>query len=423
MNNKWMTDIKRKADSYERRAPDGMLDDIKQEMARRGLTMTPPPSVAQTHRLTWQRWAVAASLAAVIGGTAVYLTWQQPDSERLLSQQQQPQSHRTQQQRQASTTAEHHTTLSAGDSVSSLIAQIKNKGTLPSAPMERAENKEKDVLCQQSFSEEKKETNTEGGVAKRKTAEPNHYYNSYKDDWDSNDQLLTYNNERPRRTMHLSAYYQGVGDFQNSSNGNGQTMTMSNPLVASMPILYAYPTLLSKAFQETPIHSEKHHHLPVRAGVSVSIPVNERWGVTTGLTYSTMSSDFEDLYANHSESSTQRLHYLGIPVSVRYNVWQQSKVKIYASAGGEIEKLVYGKKKTHYDDMASTKTTSTTVSEHRPVLSTNVNAGISYSILPNLSVFAEPGLAYYFKNGSGVKSAYTDKQLLFNVNVGVRFGK
>lgn len=423
MNNKWMTDIKRKADSYERKAPDGMLDDIKQEMARRGLTMTPPPSVAQTRRLTWQRWAVAASLAAIVGGTAVYLTWQQPDSERLLSQQQQPQSHRTQQQRQASTTAEHHTSLSAGDSVSSLIAQIKNKGTLPSAPMERAENKEKDVLCQQSFSEEKKETNTEGGVAKRKTAEPNHYYNSYKDDWDSNDQLLTYNNERPRRTMHLSAYYQGVGDFQNSGNGNGQTMTMSDPLVASMPILYAYPTLLSKALQETPIHSEKHHHLPVRAGVSVSIPVNGRWGVTTGLTYSTMSSDFEDLYANHSESSTQRLHYLGIPVSVHYNVWQQSKVKIYASAGGEIEKLVYGKKKTHYTDMASTKTTSTTVSEHRPVLSTNVNAGISYSILPSLSVFAEPGLAYYFKNGSGVKSAYTDKQLLFNVNVGVRFGK
>lgn len=423
MNNKWMTDIKRKADSYERKAPDDMLDNIRQEMARRGLTMTPPQPVAQTRRLTWQRWAVAASLAAVIGGTAVYLAWQQPDSERLLSQQQQPQSHRTQRQRQASTTAEHHTTLSAGDSVSSLIAQIKNKGTLPSVPMERAENKEKEILSQQSLSEEKKETNTEGEVAKRKTAGPNHYYNSYKDDWDYNDQLLAYNNERPRRTMHLSAYYQGVGDFQNSGNGNGQAMTMSDPLVASMPILYAYPTLLSKAFQETPIHSEKHHHLPVRAGVSVSIPLNGRWGVTTGLTYSTMSSDFEDLYANHSENSTQRLHYLGIPVSVRYNVWQQSKVKVYASAGGEIEKLVYGKKKTHYADMASTKTTSTTVSEHRPVLSTNVNAGISYSILPSLSVFAEPGLSYYFKNGSGVKSAYTDKQLLFNVNVGVRFGK
>lgn len=423
MNNKWMTDIKRKADSYERKAPDDMLDNIKQEMARRGLTMMPPQPVALTHRLTWQRWAAAASLAAVVGGTAVYLAWQQPENERMLSQQQQPRSSATQQQRQASATVEKHTTLSAGDSVSSLMAQIKNKGTLPSAPMERAENKEKEILGQQSLSEEKKETNTEGKVAKRKTAEPNHYYNSYKDDWDNNDQLLAYNNESPRRTMHLSAYYQGVGDFQNSGNGNGQTMTMSDPLVASMPILYAYPTLLSKALQEIPIHSEKHHHLPVRAGVSVSIPLNGRWGVTTGLTYSTMSSDFEDLYANHSESSTQRLHYLGIPVSVHYNVWQQSKVKIYASAGGEIEKLVYGKKKTHYTDMASTKTTSTTVSEHRPVLSTNVNAGISYSILPSLSVFAEPGLAYYFKNGSGVKSAYTDKQLLFNVNVGVRFGK
>lgn len=59
--------------------------------------------------------------------------------------------------------------------------------------------------------------------------------------------------------------------------------------------------------------------------------------MTTGLTYSTMSSDFEDLYANHCESSTQRLHYLGIPVSIHYNIWQQSKVKVYANAGGEIE--------------------------------------------------------------------------------------
>lgn len=44
MNDKWIIDIKRKADSYERKAPDDMLDNIKQEMAYRGLTMTPPHS-------------------------------------------------------------------------------------------------------------------------------------------------------------------------------------------------------------------------------------------------------------------------------------------------------------------------------------------------------------------------------------------
>lgn len=428
MNDKWMTDIKRKADSYERKAPEDMLDNIRQEMARRGLTMTPPQPVAQTRRLTWQRWAVAASLAAVVGGTAVYLAWQQPENERMLSQQQQPRSSATQQQRQVPTTVEQHTTQPANGSVARLIAQIKDKGTLLSTPIVEAENIEKNVsspqpLYAESKTEEKKETNTEKEVANRKTGETNNTYNSYNNDWDSSDRLLAYNHESSRQTMHVSAYYQGVGGFQNNGNGNGLDMAMSDPMVASVPILYAYPTLLDKALQETPIHSEKHHHLPVRAGVSVSIPLNERWGVTTGLTYSTMSSDFEDLYANHSENSTQRLHYLGIPVSVHYNVWQRSKVKVYASAGGEIEKLVYGKKKTRYADMATTKTTSTTVSEHRPVLSTTVNAGISYSILPSLSVFAEPGLAYYFKNGSGVKSAYTDKQLLFNVNVGVRFGK
>lgn len=437
MNDKWKTDIKRKADSYERKAPDDMLDNIKQEMARRGLTMTPPQPVAQTRRLTWQRWAVAASLAAIIGGTTVYLAWQQPDSKKMLSQQQQSQGSATQQTQDPATqqqgqavSAGHHTALPANNFVSNLIAQVRNegmdKGTLTQTSIVTEENKEKDeqTVSAGSKNTETKEENTEAEVAKRKTTGTSRSSNiGSKDDWNRNDRLVAYNKESPHSKMLVSAYYQGVGGFQRNGNSNGQVMTMSEPMVASMPTFYAYPGLLNKVLQETPVHSEKHHHLPVRAGLSVSIPLNGRWGVTTGLTYSTMSSDFEDLYANHSESSTQRLHYLGIPVNVHYHVWQQSKVKVYASAGGEIEKLVYGKKKTLYADMVTNETTTTKVNEHRPVLSTHVNAGISYSILPSLSIFAEPGLSYYFKNGSGVKSAYTDKQLLFNVNMGVRFGK
>ncbi|MST84545.1 outer membrane beta-barrel protein [Hallella mizrahii] len=437
MNDKWITDIKRKADSYERKAPDDMLDNIKQEMARRGLTMTPPRPIAQTRRLTWQRWAVAASLAVAVGGTAVYLALLQPDSDTMLSQQLQHREPATQVQRQASANVEQHTAQPASIPTSSLIVQVlsKNHGkrTMPSASMITEEYKAKNVSNPQSASVENntvetKDANTVVEIETRKAAEQqrtsaNQSQNSYKDHWDSSDRLLAYNNESPHHTIHVGAYYQGVGGFQRNGNSNGQVMTMSDPMVASVPVLYAYPSLLTKVLQETPMHSEKHHHLPVRAGLSVSIPLNGQWGVTTGLTYSTMSSDFEDLYANHRESSTQRLHYLGIPVSVHYNVWQQSKVKVYASAGGEIEKLVYGKKKTHYADMTTNETITTTISEHRPVLSTHVHAGISYSVLPSLSLFAEPGLSYHFKNGSGVKSAYTDKQLLFNVNVGVRFGK
>ena len=107
MNDKWITDIKRKADSYERKAPDDMLDNIKQEMARRGLTMTPPRPIAQTRRLTWQRWAVAASLVVAVGGTAVYLALLQPDSDTMLSQQLQHREPATQVQRAYGTTSKH----------------------------------------------------------------------------------------------------------------------------------------------------------------------------------------------------------------------------------------------------------------------------------------------------------------------------
>ena len=57
-----------------------------------------------------------------------------------------------------------------------------------------------------------------------------------------------------------------------------------------------------------------------------------------------------------------------------------------------------------------------------------------FRLLDNGKVKASAGLGFFskvdlgivkchFEIGAGVKSAYTDKQLLFNVNVGVRFGK
>lgn len=452
MNDKWMTDIKRKADSFERKAPDDMLENIRQEMARRGLTMTPPAPVATTRRLFWQRWAVAASMAALVGGTAVYVVWHPSTNGPMLSQQQPTARNAVSSRQQQSSIGASNTEFAPKSPASRLVATASgsslpaNGGTyLPSgkydtAVLGDATKKETlqthdDVKSQTDgmlMAENQSATTTEKGaqheVTKQQTsnsaAHEKQTSRNTSPDWDYNDgNLLALSTTTSPQSIHISAYYQGIGDFQKNSPGNGGPMVLSEPLDAGMPVLGAMPLMLNAVTSSTPIHSEKHHHMPIRGGVSLSIPVNKHWSVTTGVSYSTMSSDFEDLYANYNENSTQRLHYIGIPLSINYNVWQQNKVKVYASAGGEVEKLVYGRKKTHYTDPIISKTTTTTVTEHRPVFSTHVNAGISYSLLPSISLFAEPGLSYYFKNGSSVRSAYTDKQLLLNVNVGVRFGK
>lgn len=48
-------------------------------------------------------------------------------------------------------------------------------------------------------------------------------------------------------------------------------------------------------------------------------------------------------------------------------------------------------------------------------------AGGEIRIVKGLSVYAEPGLSYYFDNGSSIRNIYKDKPLNFSLNLGMRW--
>ena len=96
-----------------------------------------------------------------------------------------------------------------------------------------------------------------------------------------------------------------------------------------------------------------------------------------------------------------------------YDVWSTRRLNVYASAGGEVEQLVKG---TYKSDAGEER-----VKENRPVVSVNAAAGAAFKLSQSVSVYAEPGLSFHFKNGSGVESAYTDRPLGFSLNVGLRW--
>ena len=52
--------------------------------------------------------------------------------------------------------------------------------------------------------------------------------------------------------------------------------------------------------------------------------------------------------------------------------------------------------------------------------SLNAAAGLQFNILPNLGVYAEPGVGYYFNNGSKVETIYKEKPFNFNLKAGLR---
>ena len=53
--------------------------------------------------------------------------------------------------------------------------------------------------------------------------------------------------------------------------------------------------------------------------------------------------------------------------------------------------------------------------------SVGATTGAEYRFSPSFGLYFTPGVEYHFDNGAEVRSAYTEKPLHWNVNLGVRF--
>ena len=214
--------------------------------------------------------------------------------------------------------------------------------------------------------------------------------------------------------------------------GNSGSSVYGSPFVQSFtdskggqpsedrPTIYANSE--SELLMSTQSATRTNHHQPIKAGVSLRIPLSNHWSVSTGATYSYLGSDISQETGNARMETKQKLHYVGIPVNVNYSVLRTNRLNLYASAGVEVEKLVSGKQDTeHYEGDTFTKATSQNVKEGRPQISGNVAVGAEFRIVNQLSVYAEPGLAYHFDNGSDVENIYKEKPLNLNVQVGLRW--
>lgn len=170
--------------------------------------------------------------------------------------------------------------------------------------------------------------------------------------------------------------------------------------------------------------SDEHvdHHQPIKAGLSVRYALTSRIGIETGITYSYLSSDIsKGSNANRYETS-QKLHFIGIPLNVDYNVWKSRWLNVYVSAGGMAEKNIKGKSTTDY--LLNNKRISTTENKQKMKelqWSANAALGLQLNIAKGIGIYAEPGVGYYFSNGSSIKTAYSEKPFNFNLKFGLRY--
>lgn len=239
---------------------------------------------------------------------------------------------------------------------------------------------------------------------------------------------------RARRSGGFSAGIVAGGAVGGNTSGSKPTaMVMgANPLAAGVTKT-DWIDKDSKAsaivYNQPEVQEEYSHKIPVKVGLTARYNITGRLGVETGLTYSILSSSVKignsETGKNWSTGS-QTLHYLGIPLNISFNILNSRYVNIYVTGGGMMEKSISGSIKTdEYVDGKFARTLKTNISPKGLQWSVNAAAGIQANILPQLGFFVEPGVSHHFKNGSRVRSIYTDKPTDFSLGFGLRysFGK
>lgn len=239
---------------------------------------------------------------------------------------------------------------------------------------------------------------------------------------------------RARRSGGFSAGIVAGGAVGGNTSGSKPTaMVMgANPLAAGVTKT-DWIDKDSKAsaivYNQPEVQEEYSHKIPVKVGLTARYNITGRLGVETGLTYSVLSSSVKtgnSETGNNWSSGSQTLHYLGIPLNLSFDILNSRYVSIYVIGGGMMEKSISGNIKTdEYVDGKFARTLTAKITPKGLQWSVNAAAGVQANMLPQLGFFVEPGVSHHFKNGSRVRSIYTDKPTDFSLGFGLRysFGK
>lgn len=424
MKTNWQKDIHDRLGSYEKDAPEGLWEGISRRMPKLndgGMLTHKPQRTAKFRMWRVAGVAAAASVALVIGysflGNSakdnINIPTNTTKHPNMLASSQKPLGN------EPTGVSADQVTHSADDLLSEqpkLANASTEQPTLASASMET------DVKEISS-----KEENNQTETNKQTVTKPAKREDSYVLPHNPDNNLLAFNDMTERRgdedapsRWSVSTGAMGGLGASGTTTAYGDHLVLSCPGVADTkdsPML-DMNTINRDVEQKT----EYDHHLPIRIGLSVAYALTDRLSISSGLTYTRLSSDIKDASRESKYIGEQRLHYVGIPVNVSYKVASSRWISLYGTAGVLAEKCVSGTTDEGYVENNTMKYTNTQDISSKPLqMSVNAGVGIQFDFIDNVGIYAEPGLSYYFDDGSALQTIYKEKPLNFNLNVGVRF--
>lgn len=180
-------------------------------------------------------------------------------------------------------------------------------------------------------------------------------------------------------------------------------------------------TAILLANQSQPVEARIRHKVPVTFGLSVYYNLGKRWGIGTGLNYTKLSSELHSGSDNNYIKGDQTVHYIGIPVQVNYNVIQKGRFTGYITGGALVEKPIAGNITTTYVVNDEIKESSKERLEPKPFqFSVNTAVGLQLKLIDKVGIYAEPGIGYHFKEETAPNTIYKEKPFHFNMKFGIR---
>ena len=408
MKEEWTDKLKTRLEHHEMTPPEGLWEGISEQM---GLAEEP---VRKSSFPLSKRWiATAAALLALAGFFALYDFKDDATSSSPVNIAEKAESHQAPAQEQTPeekpvgeepAVPRMRSLLAQAVPVNSKAAPAATESPVPSATPVIAEEK----MTKTTADEKTAETSQASAQTARRIAQAS---SSTTPTYQQNDGKPYSEEGKSPHQWSFGLHASGglLADNSHQQN-NHYPISQSDPLSPSPISQYNGG---ENPQNETPIKAS--HRLPIRFGLKIGYQLSERWALQTGITYTYLYSEFT-LVNRQQPAIEQRLHYVGIPLGISYQIWKNSYFRLYASAGATAEKVVKNSQKS-----GDSKINSHPDGEKPLQWSVNTALGAEYQPTKQLGIYLEPSLDYYFKDGTGLEHYYKEHPLSPGIEFGIRW--
>ena len=444
-HNGFAEQMRQRLGNAEADVPEGLWDAIEQKLDAQP-TAAPQMTIAKTpRRVVLRRWAVAASVAIVAGAG---LWWYAHDDDTLpggakalgVVAYDNAEVKPAVSKRADRTGLSENSNLSEGSnslngSNATMVARYMSRRADGGADMVAMADNDSKAIVAQAFTDERS-----NGVASSKNVTDQEAKPEAKREQKEESKVAARSmmNGRAqttemRRTATTAMRRSAATEEQLSRRaGNGGSrwqfgvgtsgnMTRYSSTNGIMPVRYSDVAMAQGSsnayFSAEPLQRDcketTKHNMPVSFGATVSYDLNDRLALTSGLVYTLATSSFEHGMSSSASKDEQTLHYVGIPLTASYTVWSNSWLKTYVNAGGQADFNVSAK--------VETEGHTTDIDKDRAQLSVGAAAGVQLNVVKQMGVYVEPGVRYYFDNGSNVQTVFKEHPCNFSLQMGLRW--